>query len=543
MSATRGPWPLSWDQFLLALGVSDDAVRGTAPAAVAGAAYDSRRVREGDAFFALPGVTTAGANFAAAAASRGAACVVAEAPTGVLDVALPAGRATSEVIVGEARRALAEAARALYRDPSTRLKLVGLTGTNGKTTTAFLTRAILEEAGIAAGLVGTAGYDAGDGLVPSAFTTPEAPDLIDLLDAMSVRGLAACVMEVSSHALAQRRAYGLSFASVVFTNLTRDHLDYHGTEESYLAAKLRLFDGGNGGTTAGVTAVVHASDPHAADVIAACAKGGMRVVRFALDGAAGAAAAELVARDVELAPRSSRFTLVERAAGAGLVATPLTLPLAGRHNIENALAAWGAATALGASTAAAARALERFAGVPGRLEAIDAGQPFAVFVDYAHTPDALERVLAAVRATLPTGARLGVVFGCGGDRDRGKRGMMGRAAVRGADFAIVTDDNPRNESPAVIRGEAMKGALAAFGSGEAPAGAAAPGEIAGRRRALEAAFARAGVGDAIVIAGKGHEVTQSVAGKSVPFDDRAEARRALESLGFTTPADGRRERA
>ncbi len=461
----------------------------------------------------------------------------------MLEAPLPEGRAASEVIVGEARRAMAEAARALYRDPSSRLQLVGLTGTNGKTTTAFLTRAILAEAGISAGLVGTAGYDAGDGLVPSAFTTPEAPDLMDLLDAMSARGLAACVMEVSSHALAQRRAYGLSFASVVFTNLTRDHLDYHGTEEAYLAAKLRLFDGGNGGATAGVTAVVHASDPHAADVLAACARSGMRAVRFALEDAAGAADAELVARDVALAPRATSFTLVEREGGRDVRATALTLPLAGRHNVENALAAWGAAAALGAPAAAAARALDRFAGVPGRLEAIDAGQPFSVFVDYAHTPDALERVLAAVRATLPVGARLGVVFGCGGDRDRGKRGLMGRAAVRGADFAIVTDDNPRNENPAVIRGEAMQGALAAFGAGEAPVGAQAPAEIAGRRRALEAAFARARGGDAVVIAGKGHEVTQNLGGKSVPFDDRAEARRALETLGFAAPADGGRERA
>ncbi len=528
----RGPWPLSFEQFLGALGVGPDRVRGPVPATVTGVAYDSRRVREGDAFFALTGTATEGARFATEAASRGAACVVAEAPTGVLEVPLPEGREAGEVLVGEARRALAEAARALYRDPSTRLKLVGLTGTNGKTTTAFLTRAILAEAGIASGLVGTAGVDLGDGLVPSAFTTPEAPELLDLLDAMSDRGLAACVMEVSSHALAQRRTYGLSFASVVFTNLTRDHLDYHGTEEAYLAAKLRLFDGNNGGRTAGVVAVVHASDPHAGDVLAACAQSGMHAVRFAIDGAPGSDDAELVARDVELAPRLSRFTVVERECGRELRATPLELPLAGRHTVENALAAWGAATALGVPPATTARALQRFAGVPGRLEAIDLGQPFSVFVDYAHTPDALERVLAAVRATLPTGARLGVVFGCGGDRDRGKRGLMGRAAVRGSDVAIVTDDNPRNENPAVIRGEAMSGARQAFGAGEAPAGAAAPLEIAGRRKALETAFAQARVGDAIVVAGKGHEVAQQVAGKSLPFDDRAEARRTLEAMGF-----------
>ncbi len=528
MSAGRGPWPLSWDAFLEALGVEAGAARGPAPMLVTGAVYDSRRVKPGDAFFALPGQLEDGARYAGEAARGGAACVVAEAPTGVLE-AVPA---VGEVIVGEARRALAEAARALYRDPSSRLRLVGLTGTNGKTTTAFLTRAILVEAGLPAGLVGTAGYDAGEGLVRGEFTTPEAPELCDLLDRMSARGLAACVLEVSSHALAQRRAFGLSFASVVFTNLTRDHLDYHGSEEAYLAAKLRLFDGGNDGRSASAVAVVHAGDPHAPEVLAACARGGMRVVRFALEGAAGADTAELSAKDIVLLPRSTRFTLVERTQGREVRSLPLVLPLAGRHNVENALAAWGAAAVLGAPAADAARALSAFRGVPGRLEAIERGQPFSVFVDYAHTPDALERVLAAVRATLPAGARLGVVFGCGGDRDRGKRGLMGKAAVRGSDFAIVTDDNPRNESPGVIRGEAMKGALVAWKAGEAPAGAVAPVEIAGRRRALDAAFARADTGDAVIVAGKGHEVTQSVAGQALPFDDRKEARRALEALGW-----------
>ena len=536
MSAARGPWPLSWDAFLETLGVAPDAVQGPAPATIARASYDSRRVQPGDAFFALPGLVADGARFAADAAEAGAVCVVAEAPTGVATAPREGTATVGEVLVGEARRALAEAAKALYRDPSSRLSLVGLTGTNGKTTTAFLTRAILVEAGVSTGLVGTAGYDMGEGLVRGEFTTPEAPELCDLLDHMSARGLAACVMEVSSHALALRRAFGLSFKSVVFTNLTRDHLDFHGSEEAYLAAKLRLFDGENGGRTAGVTAVVHVGDPHAPEVLAACARGGMKVVRFALEGAPRAATAELSARDIVLEPRATRFTLVEREDGRETRALPLVLPLAGRHNVENALAAWGAAAALGAKPEAAARALTRFRGVPGRLEAIEGGQPFSVFVDYAHTPDALERVLAALRATLPPGGRLGLVFGCGGDRDRGKRGLMGEVAVRGADFAIVTDDNPRNESPGVIRGEAMKGALAAWKAGAAPAGAEVPVEIAGRRRALEAAFARAQEGDTILVAGKGHEVTQSVGGQALPFDDRREARRALEALGFADDA-------
>ena len=513
---SRGPWPLSWTQFLAALGVDPAAAAGPAPAFVGGAAYDSRAVKPGDAFFALKGLEADGARYAAQAASNGAACVVAEAPTGVT---------VAEVMVGEARKALAEAAVALYKDPSQRLTLIGLTGTNGKTTGAFLCRAILIEAGIDAGMVGTAGYYIGNERRDAPHTTPEAPDLCDLLDTMSAQGLKAAVLEVSSHALALRRTYGLSFSSVVFTNLTRDHLDFHGDEASYLAAKLRLFNGENGGDTKMTRAVVNASDPHADDVLAACKAGGMKVVRFAVEGARGADHADLLAKDVELGPRSCRFTIVAPSGEHEIV-----LPLPGRHNVENALAAWGATAALGVTPEIAARALANFAGVPGRLEAIDRGQEFTVLVDYAHTPDALSRALASVRETLVPGGRLAVVFGCGGDRDRGKRAAMGEAAVRGADLAIVTDDNPRHENPAVIRGEAMKGAETAFAAGLAPSGALRPIEIAGRKRAIDHALAWARPGDAVLLAGKGHEGVQVIGASSVPFDDRLEAARALDAM-------------
>ena len=522
---TRGPWPLSWTEFLRALGVDVAATAGPTPATVNGAAYDSRAVRPGDAFFALRGVEQDGGRYAAQAAASGAACVIAEAPTGVRGTRAP-DEPPAEVIVGEARKALAEAAVALYRDPSKRVSLIGLTGTNGKTTGAFLCRAILTEAGIDAGMVGTAGYYLGAERRDAPHTTPESPDLCDLLDTMSAQGLKAAVLEVSSHALALRRTYGLSFTSVVFTNLTRDHLDFHGDETRYLAAKLRLFNGENGGDTRLTTAVVNASDPHAQEVLAACAAGGMRALKFAVEGSPGAGEADLVAKDVVLGPRSCRFTLVDEAGEHAIL-----LPLPGRHNVENALAAWGATTAFGVPRAVAARALANFAGVPGRLEAIDRGQPFTVLVDYAHTPDALARALTAVRETLPDGARLAVVFGCGGDRDRGKRAAMGEAAVQGADLAIVTDDNPRHENPAVIRGEAMKGAEAAFASGRVPAGAARPLEVAGRRRAIEQALSWARPGDAVLIAGKGHEGVQIVGTASVPFDDRLEAARALDAMG------------
>ena len=345
MSA-RGPWPLSWREFLATLGVEESAARGEAPVAVSGAAYDSRRVKEGDAFFALRGQSADGAVYARQATDGGAACVVAEAPTG----------APTELLVGDARKALALAARALYKDPSSRLTLIGLTGTNGKTTGAFLCRAILTAAGVESGMVGTAGYWIGAERRDAPHTTPEAPDLCDLLDTMSARGLTAAVLEVSSHALALRRAYGLTFKSVVFTNLTRDHLDFHGTEEAYLSAKLRLFNGENGGNTRLATAIVNASDPHAADVLAACRAGGMEVVRFALEGARGSADAELVARNIELSPAGTRFTLVEKDGARH----DITLPMPGRHNVENALAAWGATVPLGVPRTIAARALNQF---------------------------------------------------------------------------------------------------------------------------------------------------------------------------------------
>jgi UDP-N-acetylmuramoyl-L-alanyl-D-glutamate--2,6-diaminopimelate ligase len=522
----RGPWPLSWREFLEALGVAASAASGAAPAAIAGASLDSRTARAGDAFFALPGLTVDGRKFARQAVDRGAVAVVAESPTGVRD-RLAADAPPAEVLVGEARRALAQAALRLYRDPSSRLALVGLTGTNGKTTTSYLCRAALEAAGMPAGLVGTTGYGIGAEMRPATHTTPEAPELFDLLDEMSASGLKAAVIEVSSHALELRRAHGLTFASVVFTNLTRDHLDFHGSEEAYLAAKCRLFNGQNGGETKRSTAVVNASDPHAGRVLAACAEGGMQVVRFAIEGARGAEDAELVAQDVVLSPRGTRFTLVENGRPIAI-----DLPLPGRHNVENALAAWGAVRALGGSPEAVASAFARFGGVPGRLERIDTGQPFTVLVDYAHTPDALAHALAAVRETLAPGARLGVVFGCGGDRDRGKRAAMGEAAVRGADHVVVTDDNPRHENPAVIRGEAMKGARAAWKDGFAPPGADEPVEIAGRRRAIEHAVAWARSGDALLLAGKGHEGVQMVGESAVPFDDREEAAKALETRGF-----------
>ena len=477
------------------------AVHGELPGAVAGLAYDSRRVRAGDWFFALSGRRCDGAAFADAARRAGAAVVVAERATG----------GAPEVLVPDARTGLARAAARFYGEPSRRLRMVGITGTNGKTTCSWLVHAVLEAAGTPAAVVGTVGAFLAGGGGPTGFTTPEALELNRLLAETAERGAAAAVLEVSSHGLALKRSYGVAFDVTVFTNLTQDHLDFHGTLAEYLDAKLRLFDGRNG--AAGVkptVAVVHAADPHAAAVIAAARRGAQRVVTYAVRGPA-----DVRAQDVHADARGARFTVCD-AEGRH----PAAIRLSGEFNVENALAAWAVGTALGVPAAARAAGLERLAGVPGRLEPVDAGQPFAVYVDYAHTPDALERVLAAVRP-LARG-RVHVLFGAGGDRDPGKRPQMGAAAARLADRVVLTSDNPRSEDPLVI--------LAAIRAGVA-VGAGERFEIEpDRRLAIARVLAAAAPGDVVVLAGKGHETTQTVGAEVRHFDDREEARAVLARL-------------
>ncbi len=476
------------------------AVTGGLDATVANLRLDSRRVEPGDVFFALPGVQADGTSFAFAAITAGAVAVVG-----------PVGLRVSGAIaveVAEPRLALAQAADRLHGSPSRAMKVVAVTGTNGKTTTTYLIESILAAAGLTSGVIGTTGIRIAGETRPSAFTTPEAPELQALLAEMRARGVKAVAMEASSHALTQRRTWGLSSDVTVFTNLTQDHLDYHGTMAGYLDAKLMLFDGRNGRSGKATVAVINADDPAAAAVIEAAHRGGQRVVRFG-----ESPSADL--RIVSVVAHASGLTVQLNESGAE---RQLRLPLLGRYNAWNAAGAYAAARALGVEASVALHGLEQSAGIPGRLESVGGTQPFHVVVDYAHTPDALERALAACREHAP--GRVLCVFGCGGDRDRTKRPRMGLLASTGADRAWVTNDNPRSEDPAAIAAEIVAGT--------------SPGAltvILDRREAIAAALADAKTGDIVLIAGKGHETTQTVGTQVLPFDDREVAHAWLRARG------------
>ena len=463
--------------------------------------YDSRAVNAGDLFVAIPGEKMDGHAFVPEAARRGAVAVVVERFTP--EAAWP------EVRVRSARRALAILAGEETDHPSHDLLMVGVTGTNGKTTTSHLIRAALRERGERVGLIGTVAYELDGEREPAAHTTPESPELERRFRGWRDRGASAVVMEVSSHALAQDRTYGLAFDIGVFTNLTQDHLDFHGTMEAYRDAKARLFRvETRGDRTKTMTGVLNLDDPAG------------RWIRERTDGPAigygGEGAAEVVADEVRLSPAGTRLR-IRYPRGAVSVA----LKLRGRFNVMNALAAFAAAYAAGTPPDAIARGLESVTSVPGRLEPVDAGQPFQVLVDYAHTPDALERALEAVRAFGPK--RLLCLFGCGGDRDRGKRPLMGAAAARLADLVFITSDNPRSEDPASIIREIEAGAT----------GTASVRSLVDRREAISAAVRACAPGDALLIAGKGHETYQILGKETIPFDDRVVAREALNALGFT----------
>jgi len=453
---------------------------------ITGLAYDNRSVASGTLFFCVPGFSRDGHDFAADALARGAAALVVERPL-ALDGA-------PEIVVPSVRAAMAPAAARFHGDPTARLRVVGVTGTNGKTTTAFLVRELLEASGLRCGLLGTVKSVIGGVEHEVVRTTPEAIELQREFAAMLAAGDQACAMEVSSHALALRRADAIHFAAVVFTNLTQDHLDFHPTMEDYFLAKRRLFE------LDPAVAIVNVDDSYgarlAADFPAA--------LTFALD-----READYRATDVRTGFGGSRFTA--RTPDGEL---ELATPLPGRFNVANALGALAAARALGVDPATAAAALARAGQVPGRFEPVDEGQDFAVLVDYAHTPDSLENVLRAAREL--TAGRLVCVFGCGGDRDRGKRPLMGEIAARLADRVIVTSDNPRSEDPQAIVAEIV-------------AGAGPDVEVVvDRREAIGRAIAGARGGDVVVIAGKGHEQGQELAGgRTVPFDDLTVAREAL----------------
>ena len=474
------------------------AAQGPLDIEIRGIGYDSRRVRPGDAFFALSGARADGRAYARQAVAAGAVAVVG------LDEAI---EGATVVAVEEPRRSLARAAAAFHGRPALALRVVAVTGTNGKTTTTHLMESIFVAAGWPAGIIGTTGTRiAGERRVAS-LTTPEAPELHGLLAEMRNRGVVAVAMEMSSHALAQRRGFAMDLDVAVFTNLSHDHLDFHGTLEAYLDAKLMLFDGRNGDHERKPwTAVINGDDPAAAQVAAAARQGGGAVRTYG----SGTAHSVRIGR-IEPRPRGLSVPLTWDG-GARKVA----LPLLGRYNAWNAAAAFEAARALGLDPEIAARGLERVAGVPGRLERVDRGQSFEVVVDYAHTPDALEQALTAAREHAP-GALL-LVFGCGGDRDRAKRPAMGRVAAARADRVWVTSDNPRGEDPAAIVSEIESGM-----------GDARREVMLDRRDAIAAALAAARPGDLVLIAGKGHETTQTIGERVLPFDDREVAAALLET--------------
>ncbi|MFN8035899.1 MAG: UDP-N-acetylmuramoyl-L-alanyl-D-glutamate--2,6-diaminopimelate ligase [Acidimicrobiia bacterium] len=472
--------------------------RGDASVDVQGLTHDSRRVVPGMLFCCVPGATTDGHEHAAAAVAAGAVALLVErfvAPD------VPQAR------VADVRAALGPVAARGYGEPSRALRCLGVTGTNGKTTTTYLLEHVVQAAGERAGVIGTIGARVDGTRVPGVHTTPEAPELQLLLARMRDAGVGTVAMEVSSHALAQRRVDGTFFAATCFTNLTHEHLDYHRDLATYFEAKAHLFT-----PELTAAAVVNVDDPFGPELLERARSSGLPATAYGLSDRA-----RFTAVSVEHEADRTRFVLVDRGSGER---APVTTTLVGGFNVVNALAAAATATAAGIGFEHVVAGLCRPLVVPGRLERIDAGQQFLVFVDYAHTPDALTRVLDVARS-LTSAGRVLVVFGCGGDRDAEKRPMMGAAAAAGADLAFVTSDNPRSEEPQAIADEIVDG-----WRGGTPFIVDLD-----RRAAIGRAVREARRGDVLVIAGKGHEAGQTTAGRTVPFDDRVVVREELEALG------------
>ena len=466
---------------------------------------DSRRPLAGALFVCISGVHADGHSFIPDAARAGARAVLTERD----EVEVPAG--ISVLHVPNLQEALDTIVPYFYDYPARRMRVIGITGTNGKTTTSYLVRTILRRAGRHVGLIGTIQIMMEDEVFPTANTTPDVIVMQQMLAEMRTRGMDAVVMEVSSHALEQGRVAGIEFDTAVFTNLTQDHLDYHGTMERYARAKARLFERvSEAGEKAGKTAVLNADDA-ASETMRAYTR--CAVLSYGVEHAA-----DLTARGVHLAQDGMKLTLVRR----GAADIRLHLGITGLFNVYNVLAAVGAACAEGISAADIASALTAFPGVPGRFELVRAGQAFSVVVDYAHTPDGMENVLHTARAV--TAGRIIAVFGCGGDRDRTKRPIMGRIAAELADIVLLTSDNPRTEDPQMILDEVEMGVLPAIGGKHYE-------KIADRRTAIFRAVETAQPGDTVVILGKGHETYQILKDRTIHFDDRETAAEAIRSLG------------
>jgi UDP-N-acetylmuramoyl-L-alanyl-D-glutamate--2,6-diaminopimelate ligase len=476
-------------------------------AAVAGVEYDSRRVRRGALFVAMKGETSDGNRFIDGAIAAGAVAVVTDSAT---ETPRPA---VAWAQVAHGRRALARLSANFYKHPGERIANTGITGTNGKSTTAFLIESVLQAAGRKTALIGTIEYHVAGKVLPAPHTTPEALELNRLLaDGLGV-GVTEAVMEVSSHALEQQRIFGIPFDVAVFTNLTRDHLDYHGTMENYFHAKQVLFEGC--GTEPPRVAVVNLDDEYGRQLWKFCQNKSSSVLSY------GLTSGDFHAESVEITPRGTRFQMVTPAGRVEMWSS-----LIGNVNVYNVLAASAAGYARDCSAETIAKGIYNLASVPGRFERVDCGQPFTVVVDYAHTDDALRNLTALGRDFVAGAGLKGKVitlFGCGGDRDRKKRPLMGEAAGKGSDFVILTSDNPRSEDPLAIMNDAVvglqKSGVKYFMEPD-------------RGKAIAFALQQASPGDIVLLAGKGHEKVQVTKQGAIPFDDVEVARATLVALGY-----------
>jgi UDP-N-acetylmuramoyl-L-alanyl-D-glutamate--2,6-diaminopimelate ligase len=478
---------------------------------VSGVEYDSRRVKPGYVFVAMRGETSDGNRFIDQAIANGAVAVV-------TDSASEKPRAgVAWAVVPQGRRALARLSANFYKKPAERIAITGITGTNGKTTTAFLLESILTAAGRKSALIGTIEYHVAGRVFPAPHTTPEALELMRILNGAVGQGASDAVMEVSSHALEQERVFGVPFDVAVFTNLTRDHLDYHRTMEEYFAAKQVLFEGC--GTDPPRAVVTNGDDEYGAKLEKFSRKRSSVVLKY------GWNCGDFHAEKVDITPRGTRLDLV-----TPKEKIPVFSPLIGRVNVYNVLAAAGAGYARGCGAEAVASGVERLACVPGRFQRVDCGQPFTVVVDYAHTDDALRNLTALAREFVSRAGSKGrvlTVFGCGGDRDRAKRPLMGEAAGRGSDFVVLTSDNPRSEDPRAIMNDALVGVQRSEVKYSAEPD---------RRKAIALAVNEARPEDIVLLAGKGHEKLQITLDGAHPFDDVEVAREALRAAGFECEA-------
>jgi UDP-N-acetylmuramoyl-L-alanyl-D-glutamate--2,6-diaminopimelate ligase len=488
--------------------------RAGPPATIKGLEYDSHQVTKGALFVAMRGGSSDGNAYIESAVRQGAVAVVTDSAQ-AFDRALEAFRTLAVVEVRHGRRALSQLARNLFNDPQEQLALTGVTGTNGKTTTAFLLDAILNTGGRKTVLIGTIEYHVAGDIRPSPHTTPESRDLLELLAEGIALGATDAVMEVSSHALDQGRVHGLPFEVAIFTNLTRDHLDYHKTMAAYFASKRKLFDGSLGEPAR--VSVINIEDEHGAQLAIAAREAGSEIFSY------GMGAGEFRAEGLAMSSSGMRFTM-QTPVGA----IELRSRLAGRVNVMNILAASAAAMARGVSLGQVEDGIAALTHVPGRFQTVDAGQPFTVVVDYAHTDDALRNLLSVAREFVaPECGRVITLFGCGGDRDRTKRPLMGAAAGEGSDFVVLTSDNPRSEAPQAILDEVLPG-LVATGTSHVV-------EV-GRAAAIRLALGQAKEHDIVLIAGKGHEKTQTIGTELLPFDDARVAEKGLAELGYEVRA-------